>query len=129
MTVSSDDPSLSEYSPLTAAVRWLFQAADWLSIRRWLSFFYPPFKPRSAITQEEAKSKDFTRHRARAIDWYMIAWLVFESVLVIFSIIVDVSQWFCWLVTGFALSRIIEVVQVTVNAAIFDALSGRPDAR
>jgi len=129
MTDSSDDPSLAEYNPLTAAVRGLFQVADRLSVRRWLSPWYPLFKPRSALTPAEVESKEFTRCRARAIDLYMMAWLGLESVLVIFSITIGVPQWFCWLATGLAFSRVIEVVQVTVNAAIFDALSGRPDAR
>ena len=124
-----DDPPLSEYSPLTAALRWLFQEADRLSVRRWLSAWYPRFKPRSKITPAEAKSKEFTRCRARAIELYMTAWLGLELVLVRFSITVAVPEWFCWLATGLALSRIIEVVQVTVNAAIFDALSGRSDVR
>lgn len=129
MTGPSDDPSLSAYSPLTAAARWLFQVADRLSVRRWLSCWYPLFKPRSGITPAEAQSKDFTKRRARAIEIYMMAWLILESMLVICSITVRAPQWFCWVATGLVSSRIIEVVQVTVNAAIFDALSGRPDAR
>jgi Ion channel len=129
MTDCSDDPPVEKYSPLTAAARWLFQLTDLLAVRRWLSVWYPLFKPRRALTPEEAKSREITTRRARAVECYMIAWLIVEFILVLCTLTITQSQWFYWLTIILASSRIIEVVQVTVNAAIFDTLSGRPDAR
>lgn len=129
MRGSSDDPPLSEYSPLTDTARWLFQFADYLAVRRWLSFRVSLFKPRSALTPEEAISNDYTKRRARAIEIYMMGWLALELVLAGWSVTFWMPQWVRLGATVLALLRIIEVVQVTVNAAIFDALSGRPDVR
>jgi hypothetical protein len=126
-SLSDDDPPLSHYSPLTAAARWLFQVADRLSVRRWLCYWNPLLKPRSAVNEKEAKDRNFALHRSRATEIYIMIWLLLEIFLIVCSISFGVPQWFYWIATGLASSRIIEVVQVTVNAAIFDALSGRPE--
>lgn len=123
------DQALAEFSPVTALARRLFDLAKWLSPMQWLSVWYPLFKARSALTPEEVQSKDFTRRRARGIEKYMICWLVLELALVIVSCLGPWPTWVRLIVAGIVASRIVEIVQVTVNATLFDALSGRPDER
>jgi Ion channel len=129
MTNDDPDPPLAALSPVTASMRRLFAFAKWLSPMQWLGRRYSLFRPRSELTQEEIQSKEFTRRRALAIERYMVAWLGLELVLVMVSCL---GIWPTWIGLIFGIvvaSRIIEVIQVTVNATLFDALSGRPDER
>lgn len=127
------DPPLLHFSPITAFARCLFQGAKWLSVMWWLKFINPIFRPRSELTPEEVAptefGRDFTRRRAFAIEMYLIGWLVVELGLVVLSLFGPWKGWVQSLVAAIVGCRIVEIVQVTVNATLFDALSGRPDDR
>lgn len=130
-------PSLRDFGPITAGVRALWAFAKWLSPMQWLgslgrrlgdkSCLYL-LRPRSDLTQLEIESKDFTRRRACAIEWYMVCWLGFEVAVVVMACL---GPWPTWttLAAGLVALRIIEILQITVNATLFDAFSGRPDER
>ena len=127
VTDSEPDPKLVDFSPVTALARRLFDVAKWLSPMQWLGRQYPLFRSRSELTQAEIQSKAFTKQRARAIEMYMCSWLGIETAIVTTSCL---GPWGRWLRVALVLSvasRIIEVIQVTVNATVFDALSGRAD--
>ena len=127
MTNDEPDPPLAAFSPVTALMLWLFAFAKWLSPMQWLGRCYPLLRSRSELTQEEVQCKCFTKRRAHAIEWYMITWLGLELVLVVVSSLGPWPTWVGWLGGLVVASRIIEVIQVTVNATLFDALSGRPE--
>ena len=112
---------------LTEAIRGLFHVAKWLSVMHWLRVVNPLFRPRSAITLDEIYSRDFIKRRGRAIDLYVTVWLFVELVVVSISCLGEVSLVVRLLFAIMMSSRIVEIVQVTVNATLFDALSGRPD--
>jgi len=112
---------------LTEAVRRLFHFAKWLSVVSWLGLIYPLFKPRSELKPDEFGQAEFTKRRARAIDLYVTIWLVVELLVVSISCSVDLSFVARLLVAVVVSLRIVEIVQVTVNVALFDAVSGRPE--
>ncbi len=138
MSAEEPDPPLRDFSPITAVARGLFAFAKWLSPMQWLGWvgrrpdstsYFHLFRPRSDLTPAECGSKEFTRHRARAIEMYMVAWLVFELFAVSTVCLGLWQKWFVCIIAVLIGSRIIEIIQVTVNATLFDALSGRPDER
>jgi hypothetical protein len=125
--MSGNQDNFDKVGFLTEAARGLFHFAKWLSVMQWLGLAYPVFRPRSALTMNEIYSLDFIKRRGRAIDLYVVIWLCIEFVVVSISCLGPVSS-IVRLVLGIIVSsRILEVVQVTVNATLFDALSGRPD--
>jgi hypothetical protein len=136
MASERPDDSCKDFGPVTAVVRALFVIAKHLSPMEWLgsvgqsrgsqSRFYL-LRARSVLSLDEITSEVFTRRRAHAIETYMVYWLVLQVVLVG---MVCLGSWPRWLGAGLAVIatlRIIEIVQVTVNTTLFDALSGRPD--
>lgn len=115
------------FSPITEGARLLFERAKWLSPMQWLSHRYPLLRSRTALTQQEVHSKKFATRRGRAIEFYIFCWWIVE---VIFVVISCLMSWPPWARILFAIPpglRILEIMQVTVNATLFDALSGRPD--
>jgi hypothetical protein len=123
----SPEPPLSSFSPVTDAIRKVFHRAKRLSPMQLLSRHNELFRPRSELTQDEVTSPDFTRRRARAIEMYMASWWTYEVCASIFSCF---APWPMWVVAFLLLPialRLVEILQVTVNATIFDALTGRPD--
>ena len=119
---------VKKFSPITYVAGCFFQAADLLAVRRWLCRWNRLFKPRWEITQDEANNKDYAMKRARAIEFYMVGWLILELMLVMVSLLLlSPPPWLLWLACIVGSLRIIEIVQVTVNTSIFDALSGRSD--
>jgi hypothetical protein len=127
--MSADKTNLGEFSPITELARRLFHLVKWLSPMPWLGRKYPLFRPRSELTLNEVSSRDFTKRRARAIELYLILWLLVVIALVGISLLGPVSRFVSLLLTIVVSLRIVEIVQVTVNATLFDALSGRPDER
>ena len=122
------DPPLGEFSPITETARKCFHFAKRLTFMHLLSKKITLFRPRSALTPEEVGSKDFTRRRAFAVDMYILGWVSAELLLVLASL-VGGAVWIRILTGVLAACRIMEIVQVTVNATILDSLSGRSDER
>lgn len=112
---------------LTDGIRLLFQFAIWLSVMHWVSLLNPTLRPRSALNSNEIRSYDFVKRRGRAVDLYVSIWLFVEFVLVCISCLGAVPFGAHLLLTIIVSSRIVEIVQVTVNTTLFDALGGRPD--
>jgi len=112
---------------LTEGARRIFHYAKWFSVMPWLRPFNPLFRPRSELKPDEFGKPDFTRRRARAIDLYVTVWLVAELLTVGISCSCQLPCTVHFLVMVFVSLRILEIVQVTVNVALFDALSGRPE--
>ncbi len=121
--------SLTECSPITSIAVKLFSFIKWLSPMQWISRFFPIYRPRSELTQEEIQSEDFINRRGPSIENYMIGWLIIEILLVILSCIVTWPNWIKIIFGVVVASRIIEIIQVAVNTTLLDALSGRPDER
>lgn len=120
--------ALAEISPVTETARRLFILLKWLSVMKLLSLRYPILRPRSALTAAEIVDEKFIKRRGPAIEKYILGWLALE---VGFAIVISsVSSPPLWVRLVFVISvsvRIVEIVQVTVNAVLFDALSGRAD--
>ncbi len=135
MSEQEPDPTLGDFSPVTAGARALFGFVKWLSPMQWLGrlgrrrpqSWLSLFRSRSELTQDEVHSKDFTRRRARAVETYMAVWLGLELAVVSMSCLGPWATWLSVLFVVVVVSRIGEVIQVTVNATLFDALSGRSD--
>lgn len=115
--------------PLTELAMRTLDIAKAVSPMNWVRRWCPLLKPRSEISPEEVCSDDFTKRRGRAVEFYILAWLGIEAA---FAALVCATKLplgiraFVGLVTGL---RIVEIVQVTVNAVVFDRLSGRLDNR
>jgi hypothetical protein len=119
--------SLAEYSPVTHWVLKLFEWMKWLSPAKWLSFSNPLFKSRNTLTPEQVQDKEFGQRRRRSIELYMFCWWVVEIILLGLTWILTRNSWLAVLFTIIASLRIIEILQVTLNAAMVDALGGLPD--
>lgn len=130
-------PKLKDYSPITFITLRLFELLKWLSVMKWLAVSgrcWPKsklglFRPRSELLQAEVNSDEFTRRRARAIESYLGLWLLLEIAVCVVVCVFPIAEAMAVLITAFASIRILEIVQVTVNATLFDALSGRPDGK
>ncbi len=112
---------------LTEAVRLVFQFAKYFTVLHVLSLLNPIFKPRSELPRGDIASPEFTRQRAMAVDLYVTFWLIVGCVIVVLSCTVAISPIWRILIVAVAALRIVEIVQVIVNAVLFDAISGRPD--
>lgn len=129
MKTDKHNSPLAELSPLTAFTMWIFGFLKWISAMKWLSFLLPLLRPRSALNTQEVESREFMRRRSRAIDIYVLCWVFLELALVIISCLFP-SVLATPLPSAILASlRIIEIIQVTVNATLFDILSGRLDNR
>ena len=129
MTRTADVLTLAQFSPLTEATRRLFHFLRWLSPMEWLRRLQPVVKPRNMVTPKEAASVAFVSRRGRAIEYYVIACLAAEVLLVASVCLLQLGEFMKVLVVALALLRIVEILQVTVNATVFDQLSGRADNR
>lgn len=118
---------ITEISPLTARAANICRALKLISPMTWAQKCISPLKNRSDITPEEAASPEFIRQRAKAVDGYIIFWLVLEAAMVVLVCFVHLSvalKIAVGVITGL---RIVEIVQVVINVAVFDRISGRPD--
>lgn len=117
---------IARYSPLTAISMKVFELLKCLSIMVWLGKAFPLFRPRSKLTDAEIKDHNFVARRSRAIDYYVISYFATE---------LAISLMVCFIpsplpLAGFACVllvvclRISEIIQVTVNASVFDTISG-----
>lgn len=110
----------------------VFKAFDWikfLSIMNILSFhkYFSFFKSRSELTQEEVKDPELCKRRGRAIEIYLLIWVIIEIICSIISCTLNFQVFLRTFITIIIGLRIIEIIQVTVNATIFDAINNRPD--
>jgi hypothetical protein len=127
MTNPQSDQSQMEFSPITNGARRLFSWIKWLSPSQWLKRRWPLLRPGSELTPQEALSEEFAKKRARAIDTYIFCWWIIEAIFVVISCI---EPWPTYAVILFAIPpilRIVEILQVTVNATLFDVFGGQPD--
>ena len=123
-----DQIDVTEFGFFTKATRNLFHFAKRLSVMRLLSLFNSDFRSRAELEPAEVSSSEFVKRRARAIELYVSGWLLAEFVIVVLCCmsrrpLIIISL----LLTLLVAIRIVEIVQVTVNATLFDRLTGRPD--
>lgn len=115
--------------PITTLAQWVFSIAKWLAPMHWLRKSCPLLRYRSELSQKEVRSLDFTRRRVKAVDIYVLSYVAVEVVLVTCACLVHLPLVVAWLAILIVGLRIIEIMQVTVNATVFDQLAGRPDNR
>ena len=115
-----------DISPFTNVAIWFFHALKWISPWSWMSKLDPHLKNRSQLSPEEVNSPEFTRRRVQLVDGYVAAWIAIEISLCARVLPFQhlSTSWKC-LVIVIASIRIIEIVQVTVNVAVFDRLKRR----
>src|SRR5205085_12161777 len=122
-----------DIGPITNTAISFFQVLKWLSPMTWIGKSLPLLKNRSDLSPEEVNSTEFTRRRARTIEYYMIGCGVTEILLCVVVLwpreANGLSRWWVSLVVAIATIRILEILQVTVNVAVFDRLKGRPDKK
>lgn len=110
-----------DLSPLTWAAERFFRGLQ----------YCPPqifFRSRADLTQEEINSPDFTRRRGRRIDALIIFYVAIDAMLLaLLTWRQPIGTILAAAVRLLAALRIIDIVQVTVNLAVFDALRGRVD--
>jgi hypothetical protein len=121
---------LPNISPVTNVAVWLFQILKRVSPWTYASKLDPHLKNRSELLPQEVNSTEFTRRRVELVDRYVAGWIAIEvSLCVLVLWFQNLSRvWKC-IVIAAAFVRIIEIVQVTVNVAVFDRLTGRPDKK
>jgi hypothetical protein len=116
------------FSPITRVVRLLFISASWLSITSLLRFLPKGyFRHRREFTTDEINDHDYSARRGRAIEIYILCWLVVAATCVSLAGPTLGPQSARWLVAVLATLRVIELVQAPVNAVVFDAIGGRPE--
>jgi hypothetical protein len=95
----------------------------------WLSRWWPSLKPRSDITEKEIQDLAWAKGRARAVERYMVGVLIVLAILIVLMQFGSLRErwWLAGTVVVIASLKIIEVLQVTLNATVFDRYSGRPD--
>ncbi len=122
-----------DIGPITNRAIAFFQVLKWLSPMTWIGKSLPLLKNRSDLSPEEVNSTEFTRRRARTIEYYMIGCVVTEILLCVVVLwpreANGLSRLWVSLVVAIATIRILEILQVTVNVAVFDRLKGRPDKK
>jgi hypothetical protein len=109
------------HGPITSAVMQLFHIAKFLSPMSLASLLFPILKPRSELRTEEVLSSESIQKRMKAVDAYIVSWLVAEIVVIGMSIIYPISNAIQILLSIVLTFRIVEIIQVTTNAAVFDA--------
>ena len=129
MTGKAPRLSLASFSPFTAGARFLFAAARWFSPRYWLAHWLPLFAAHNEIPPEKRGLTPYTRARARAIELYVLAWVLLEGVLVGVVLVTPVSKLIAVFVSLLVGLRILDIVQTLANVTVFDRLSGHSDAR
>ena len=112
---------------LTETVRKLFQFAKWLSPMRWLALVSDQFRARSELEPTEVLNRQFADRRARAIEKYVLSCLLLELLIAIASCLFRWPSIVGIVLTAILSSRVIEIIQVTVNATLFDALTTKAD--
>jgi hypothetical protein len=127
MTKPKTNPSLAEFSPITEAVRLLFEWLRLLSPMLWCSHLNPLLESRNALTQSEVQSKILAKARSRAIEHYICCCLITEIILVVVACVYSWPTWGMILLAILPSLRILEIMQVTVNVTLFDALISHPD--
>jgi hypothetical protein len=132
-----DQPPLKDFSPVTASALWVFCALTWLAPMQWLarigrqrrnSWLFL-FRPRGELLPHEVRSREFAKRRARAIELYIVVWLAVELVIAGLAALWHVRAGVGIVITIILANRIVEIIQVTTNATLFDALRGRADER
>ena len=118
MNTPMQQGSINEQGLLTELTRLIFKSANALSPMNWLSKRCPLLKPRSPKTCE--------RRRVNAVDMYIIAWLAIELVLILLVCVTQLPAFLLFkIIVGVVIGlRIVEIVQVTVNASIFGSPTG-----
>ncbi len=118
--MSSRDEVLS-YSPITRAAERFFRGLQYL----------PPqvfVRSRSELTPQEVASKESAQARARRIDCLVMVCVGVELIAAGTLILAHPEAIWIRIVLGMLVAlRIVDIVQVTVNISIFDALRGRSD--
>ncbi|MFN8546596.1 MAG: potassium channel family protein [Candidatus Eisenbacteria bacterium] len=127
MSERAAELTLAELSPLSEAVRRAFDFVRWLSPMHWLQKQVPSLKPRASISLDEIWSADFMKRRGRAVEIYVLVWILIEMVAVVLATFAAPPNAIKIAIFGLVTLRIIEILQVTVNATVFDRLSGRAD--
>ena len=114
-------------SPITSAAIWFFHVLKALSPMVLCRRFFRELRHRSDLKPEEIASESFTRKRAKLVEYYIAVWLFIEAFLAI--VVCNVKMSCPWMIVAIVVVgiRIIEIVQVAVNIAVFDRLTGRPD--
>jgi hypothetical protein len=105
---------------------WLFEVLKLVSPCKGLSKLHPHLKNRSELSPEEVNSHEFTRTRVKLIDRYVAGCIAVEiSLCALVTWVQHLSLFWKCLIVVAASVRIIEIVQVTVNVAVFDRLKRR----
>ena len=128
MNKPKTENTIGRISPFTSLAAGVFHALKVLSPMKWLEWLSPFLKSRSELADTEL-SKDFTRNRAKCVDYYVAGWLFVEALLVLIVCATRPPELLRAAIAVAAGLRILEIVQVAINVTVFDRLSGRPDNR
>ncbi len=127
MTKPQPNSHLAEFSPITEGVRLLFEWLKLLSPMLWFSYLNPLLGSRNTLTRSEVQSKVLAKDRSRAIEHYICCCLMIELILAVVACVYSWSTWSMIIVAILPSLRILEIIQVTVNVTLFDALINHPD--
>ena len=114
------------YSPILTLALGIAKLARWLTLQWYLHWLYPNLRDRADIPQCDVVDDNATRRRARAIDTYVLGWVLAEIIALLF---VALRPPFAALVALEVVvgSRLIDLVRATVNTTVLDLVSGRED--
>ena len=115
-----DSVELKRYSPIT----WAFERAFNL-----LAYLPPQVIMRLAVgpRSHHIKSADWAADRARQVEWFLITYYILD--ILAFACTFSSSLALRILATGWATLRIVNIVEASVNVALFDRFRGRQDDR
>jgi hypothetical protein len=116
-----------EISPITDFVGDVFAWMKAMSPMMWLSVRWPLLGPRTSLSETEYLSDAYTKARARAVDFYLLVCFGTEAALVLIALLRP-PLWWSAIAAFIACIRVVEILQVTINASLFDQLRGRSDS-
>lgn len=114
--------NIRDYSPITWAFVQFFQALRLLPpqcVMHWVT------GSRSKLDPLHVASEEQTVKRSREVEYFLIAYFVLD-VVAFAATFAPESVW-AKVALGWAVLRAIDIVQATVNVALFDYIRGRPD--
>lgn len=125
----TDSPaSEHSYSPIVSLAMGLSKATRRLTLRWYLRKRLPSLRDRAEIPESEAVDEAATRKHARAVDFYVLTWLVSE--IAVFAIVAAAdANMFRSVALVPVVSRIVELLRTTFNTVLLDRRSGRADNR
>lgn len=114
---------IKDIGPITFGLYHIFRALNWISPSHYILNNRGDIHKQMKNLPEDILYRK-TRKRAKSVDIYLLTFMSIELLLIFLSPqLVDLdSKWINYAILIFLVIRLIEIVQINVNLALFDAL-------